>query len=223
MFKINRKFNNIFLFALLILYFSTMCESKQNNSLRPNTAITVDPQAEVQVNQVKPLTSTVKDIGSNNEFFDNEKNKFFYRRYIKCTTFTCQSPNTCLDASTCKCGQGYADLGRNTDIYCTHDQRKQSTALFLELFFPFGVGHFYCGRILIGFIKFVWYLIPAIMICYIFLKNLKFKSGGNDNRCFLFTVMTLCYGLSIWQLVDLIKFGMNKYKDGWGVPLQPFM
>ena len=77
---------------------------------------------------------------------------------------------------------------------------------------------------LIGFIKLVWYMLPTIMIIFMVMKKMKFSSGANnDNQCLLFTVLALCCGLSLWQLVDLIKFGFNKYRDGWGVPLKPFI
>lgn len=207
--------NNFFISLILFLYLCSFCSSKLSNSLRQETnVVTVKPQP----------SSITNDFGSNNKFFDDPENKFFYRRYIKCTNINCPPPHTCVDNTVCKCGENFADLGRNVDIYCAHNQRQQITAFLLELVFPFGIGHLYCGRYLIGFIKLVWYMFPAIMIIFMVMKKMKFSSGANnDNQCLLFTVLALCCGLSLWQLVDLIKFGFNKYRDGWGVPLKPFI
>jgi hypothetical protein len=102
----------------------SFCSSKLSNSLRQETnVVTVKPQP----------SSITNDFGSNNKFFDDPENKFFYRRYIKCTNINCPPPHTCVDNTVCKCGENFADLGRNVDIYCAHNQRQQITAFLLGI------------------------------------------------------------------------------------------
>jgi hypothetical protein len=111
-------------------------------------------------------------------------------------------------------------------------QKSQLTAFLFELFVPIGVGHFYANRITVGVIK----LVLAIMFCLIY-ATIKYhlhpdnKSDlliNNDNqdtdnteieKYLAIIFCLLCCSLFVWQIVDLVMFGINKYPDGNNVPL----
>lgn len=155
----------------------------------------------------------------------NDDEKYFYARNIKCTMQNCMPPyGSCTDNHTCKCLDGYANFtpeGQEPSTrYCTYAQKKQLVAFLLEFFLPFGTGHFYIGQVLVGVLKvLIWFapfVITMLMTCAVLSKDTSTLTG------LIVTVLVcgfICTGL-IWQLVDIIIFAVNGFKDGNGVPLQ---
>jgi hypothetical protein len=138
----------------------------------------------------------------------------YYFAYGECTSSNCDS---CISSIVCKCPLGYAQK-KNVEVNinqksCQYKLKKQWIFFLLELFFPFGIGHFYAKRILYGIIKLLFLII--IISCDIFVKRLikGFKEIQNFN-----IGMYLVYSSYIfWQLVDIVLIGINQFTDGNGM------
>jgi hypothetical protein len=163
----------------------------------------------------------------NNPNYELEDQKYFYRQNMVCNYNTCPLPNVCTDATTCICATGYADvptLTQDPTMACIYVQKKQLVAFLLEFFVANGIGHFYAGRILFGVLKLLVFLGPIIIGIMMCCCGLALKPSENTSSCMGLCLMifscTFCCGALVWQLVDLIMFGMNKYRDGNNVPLQ---
>ena len=98
--------------------------------------------------------------------------------------------------------------------------KSQVTAFLLEFFLPIGIGHYYCRRWLHGALK-TGYLLLVIGIDFLLKYKIyavtTFKVRQNVN----YVVYTLYLLFIIFQLVDVVMFGLNKYKDGYGSELIP--
>ena len=110
---------------------------------------------------------------------------------------------------------------------------NQLTSFFLELFLSSGIGHLYSGRYVLGLIKMMF----AILFCVIYgalkyflktdVKTDVFSSANEnpeadsaDTEKYLGVLFCfICCGLFLWQIVDLVLFGINYYNDGNGVPM----
>jgi len=151
----------------------------------------------------------------------------FYVRNIQCNSENCALPYaTCLDANTCKCLEGFANFTPDevapSSFFCFYTQKKQVVAFLLEFFVGAGVGHLYSGRILFGIFKMSIFIGPLIIGCFMCLGITIFEKMENAT-CFgmtmiILAIATICTGL-VWQLTDIIIFGVNNYLDGNGVPL----
>ena len=206
--------------------------TSSNGSSNSNTV--VNPTASTNTNNSNvSSTNTVININQNadalnNYVNENEYNKFYFARFIQCNPNTCKSPpNQCVDANTCRCGPGYANLDNySTREYCTYEQKKQLTAFLLELFLGMGIGHLYCIRIWKGILKMILGLLPCVLICVVNMKHLSFKmdpSSTPGTRIILYTMILSCCVYVVWEIVDIFMFGFNKYNDGFGVPLFPWI
>lgn len=156
-----------------------------------------------------------------------EDEYFFYKKNIKCSLSNCSPPNFCIDATTCRCGEGRANFsqeGEKLKVFCEYKQKKQVVALLLEFFLALGVGHFYCGRTVFGIIKLSVTLFPFCLCCFMLCGSKLFESAqsGAILIASVFECLSCCFILAVfvWWIVDIIMFGMNMYKDGNGVPLQ---
>jgi hypothetical protein len=155
----------------------------------------------------------------------NPYDQFYMPKVDICTPQNCQPPNGCIDVNTCKCAPGFVNYfppGKNTTAttYCTYEQKKQLTAFLLQ-FFIFCAGQFYVGNIAFAIPQLFITLGPCILSCIMLCAGIGFK-GGKD-CCHLFVVILNCLfacALCGWWLADVILFGMNKYTDSNGVPLQ---
>lgn len=151
---------------------------------------------------------------------------FYYAENIVCTRSNCPLPNNCIDDSTCQCYQGFVDYhdnSTNNNTYCNYKQKKQIVAFMLEFFVSLGVGHLYAGRTVFGILKLLVMLGPVILMILNCCFGIAFKSERGQSILGIFTIIggcILCVGYFAWQLVDLVMFGINKYRDGNGVPLQ---
>lgn len=213
-----------------------LAANKQTNSTSDSQSTTHDTKpTPVTTNYGAPISDTNSQVTITNPNLPNvnqkdyeENDKFFNQRNIVCSTKNCVAPyGFCSDNNTvCKCLSGYANYvpeGESSyDYYCTYKQKKQIIAFLMEFFVSLGTGHFYSGRILFGVFKLLIMLGPLIlsvlMCCTAMLKD------RDSSTCMGLFVMIgsctfVCGGL-IWQLVDVILFGINSYKDGNGVPLE---
>jgi len=157
-----------------------------------------------------------------------------------CNNEVCGGLNSkCISETKCECNNGFINIpNKNFKRLCEYKLSYQLYALLFELIFPIGVGHFYCKRFLIGFIKFsVLFLIP-LLVYFIYLNfyNKKnedlplVKVNGISNKGIVFnldkffgSIMTISYLIifATWYLFDLVIFLANKHKDGSGFDLIP--
>jgi hypothetical protein len=148
------------------------------------------------------------------EKIEADENEKYFIVNEPCSDDNCPPPHTCVNGKQCKCAHGFAHFHEEgDDRLCTYQQKKQLIAFFLEMCFASGMGHFYAGRFLYGLIKMIFILlVPVLLGVWIFYYK-------GSNALLLIVMTTLCFALITWHLVDLIILGMNKYKDGEGVPL----
>ena len=153
----------------------------------------------------------------------------------------CNLPNgICLNATTCMCMPDYADfniefnfkddliLNKNVTLdytlrkkpnkkFCTYRKKSIIVAGLLELFLPFGLGHFYAGHQSLGCLK-----LFCNFLIYIFGCILHFKETWESNDTY-FDLMVICIILSclipIWNILDLFLFFTASYKDGYGIDM----
>jgi hypothetical protein len=151
-----------------------------------------------------------------------------------CTATNCKDPyGKCTDGQTCQCNKGFAQMINKTvqlnQNSCSYEMYRQKTAFMLEFFLPFGVGHFYSGRISFGIGKLFFIVIVLIMdfilIRFIYKSNEK---SIKTQRFGQFFILFLYFSLIVFHVVDLCMWGLNKWRDGnampydeWGVDI-PF-
>lgn len=216
-----------------VLKEKTKSEKKESQPSQPTTVTPTNQDTSYNSPQgAYTNTNNNSQVGYNsNVAYQNPKqpqnpdDHFFYQRNIQCSNKNCPLPfGTCMDDKTCRCLDGYANFvpeGKETyGYYCSYQQKKQVTAFLLEFFLSMGVGHFYSGRTTFGVIKLLIELGPLIMgilmCCSVLIKDTSSCMG-------LFIMISVCAFVCtslVWQLVDLIMFGINNYRDGYGVPLQ---
>lgn len=95
------------------------------------------------------------------------------------------------------------------------------------------MGHLYAGRLVAGLIKLAFAMLFCVVYCSLkfYLHNedkTDIFSSANENpeaesadtEKYLGVLFCLiCCGLFLWQIVDLVLFGINKYNDGNGIPM----
>ena len=101
----------------------------------------------------------------------------------------------------------------------------------MELFLSTGIGHLYSERLGMGITK----LIISVLFCVLY-GILKYYLSSDTKTDILWTnpengnqpevekylggmFCCMCCGLFVWQIVDLVMFGVNAYNDGNGIPL----
>jgi hypothetical protein len=188
--------STITLFILLVFSYSSS-NSKVNNHLKQNK------------------TNTSEDLFMT-EYIEEERDlslqKFFIITNITCNKTSCPGKNICSDKSTCECSHGLANIDPDASVFCGYEQKKQLYTFFLEVCFLGGLGHLYAGRIAHGVIKLILIIILPFVLFYS-------AYWSKWNPIVMIASTTICCGITIWHLVDVILIGMNKYMDGNGVPL----
>jgi hypothetical protein len=235
------KISAIYFIVLFLVFLEVTCKIREKEKIGLNT----NKKETVTIN-----SSFMKNIENSIVDYLNEersalglttllKNEVASTRIEldKCSRFTC-SPLTsyCLNSHSCVCKKGYITIIGNEKKTCNYKMKKQVIALFLELFLPFGIGHFYTGRILIGFSKLFFFMIflSTLLLFYnevqlkIKFPRSLFEYKQNIHQSpikkfqrllkyvvFFFIITTF----SIWFVYDLINFCLNKNVDGRGVVL----
>jgi TM2 domain-containing membrane protein YozV len=148
---------------------------------------------------------------------DTTDNNFFIVKR-DCNVNNCSDPNArCMSSDTCQCKKGYAHTSRNEAKSCSYVQKSQSTLFILELFFPFGVGHFYAGQLLHGILKLLLFLFAFLFDCFI--RKIMTSNKIRETNLYQFISAIFYIILILWQITDLCFIGMNKYLDFNNVPL----
>jgi hypothetical protein len=196
---------------------ASIVSSPANSSDLEHKNLTISTETS-PINIYKENSVQLADIKLGNdplEYYSDDE-QFFYARKIRCAMNNCAPPSFCIDATTCKCGEGYANVflpSKPKMIYCQYRQKQQLVAFMLETFLSAGIGHFYAGRVTMGMIKLLVCLSPIFLMCCA--ACFRDKDGG---CCVLLSTTLMCSFL-IWQVIDIINFATNSYKDGYGIPL----
>lgn len=210
---------------ILIIYY--LLSFSVNNSLsfdleyinhehiRKENFLKQDLQA-FQLNLLQQNQTIVTEDQSFNSTEKQPRNPIYFAEGT-CSNKTCQN-GICNDVNTCQCKSGYAQVNdSNGNQLCNYKLKKQWIAFLLELFFVIGIGHFYCGRIVNGTVKLsAVFLVVTVDFLIKFLfraERYKMQRGWNFLIYFLYLLVI------VWQVVDIVLFGVNYYNDYYDLPL----
>lgn len=157
------------------------------------------------------------------------KSNFTYT-ITNCTNKICdEEGGICINSSICKCNDYHTTYYKNNlnSIYklCNYQKKRCIYTALIELFFGFGMGHFYCGRKVNGFLKLIIYsFFCCIGYCSLVLKFKLSQDGNMDENStllkFFYYVWTTIFNfIMIWQILDFIIFLFGSYNDGNDIPL----
>ena len=124
--------------------------------------------------------------------------------------------------SECVCTRGYvtAHLDRTKPFeYCNYEQISRWVPFILEFLIPTS-GNFYVGHTMRGFIKLIFLIGPILIwgFGYI-LKNACYKDTDEIINSVSFISLLVLLGFFLFQLTDLILYGIAYLPDGNGIPL----
>lgn len=134
----------------------------------------------------------------------------------QCDEESCKH-GVCETTNICRCKKGWAHINERP-LACNYKLKKQYVAFLLETFLILGAGHFYCNRILYGFIKVA--VIAAVILIDCILKSCVKSKGIKIQNVAIIISYSLYAGLILFQLFDIVMFGINKHIDGYGLPLR---
>lgn len=210
--NIHYHYNKYFILYIIIIcsIFSLTFQKKSSPLLRkPNQTTTTKESHQPQKKELQELS--------------NQKYST-YAILTKCTSNNCAGE--CVTSRKCSCLPGYVTQIRDkiakNDIYCSYKQKSQLIAFLLEAVLPFGVGHFYCERIMFGLSKMAIFFLPLISVISAFggmICTDKCLQTGKSTVGFI-AMFTVFITMSIvWWIADIITFGLNYYSDGNSIPL----
>ena len=143
---------------------------------------------------------------------------------IKSTNSNCNEVN-CLPTrgmcfnNRCICNQNYITTDNkvleNNGIFCNYELKARFIAFLLEFFFPFGVGHFYSGKIYLAIIKLSLFAIMICSCCCV-LCCVVGKEAGSLSLIVCIIIVLSIIVLVVMEIFDLIGYGLGIYKDGNG-------
>ena len=110
-------------------------------------------------------------------------------------------------------------LGDNV-VECNYKQKSQLKAFLLELFLCYGAGHFYINNYKLAAPKLVVF---AIFYCLFIALRIITKAKEENklaNLIICISAGVVLAAMITWQIIDLVYFGKNKYKDGNKIPLR---
>lgn len=193
----------------VISSYSSQSENQYfNDSLINQSYVVFDsPQYKINENTLRSSHGLLFKI--------TNSNPLFYAHGL-CNESTCLH-GKCLNATTCQCFKGYAQLNERTEYLCNYEQKRQVAAFIFELCFVLGIGHFYARRFHHGAFKlcFILLVIVVDILSRIILKPYEWKVRNRMSWIFYF-VYSICI---LGHLIDLVLFACNFYTDGNGIPL----
>jgi len=205
--------NTILSISIIILHLCSSSICKSSTNFLKNQPLSTSTH-----NFFNSFVQQASNLSNNITFYDIISSP--------CSTKNCQSPNgSCKDSNTCVCNSGYLYVplylnSSNASQYCFYSQKSQGISFILELFLVVGIGHFYTGRMLQGIFKLIFVLFIISYDCgfKIIWRSQSLKTFKNLQ---IFSYV-LYFILLVWQMTDLCLYGLNKYTDGNGVPLQSY-
>ena len=127
----------------------------------------------------------------------------------------------------CTCIDGYTTRNKDSGLespQCCYPQSSQTIAFLLEFFLGFGLGHFYIGNSILGFIKLSCYSFFCCSCCSIACcfccREVDIQKNNYSQQFMNILLIFSVSGCFLWQFIDIILFGMNFYKDSNKVDLQ---
>ena len=139
--------------------------------------------------------------------------------YINCG----ETYGHCMNKNTCRCKEGFVHapyLSKNIQEFCRYKQRSQLICFILELFFLCGAGHFYCMRVITGFLKLIFAY--TVYITYDYLKKEDDSETSLKRGCLKYVGYLVVFSFFVVHFYDILMIGQNKYLDGYGIPLEKF-
>ena len=175
-----------------------------------------------------------------NYFLNLYLNIFFAKIYIynsiliyneeflpeKCFQLCSKIGGLCDNDLKCICQKGYStDFSEENFQFCNYKQYNKVITGFIELFFGFGSGHFYCKRYLNGYIQLsIEFIFCCMMACLISIYY-GFDNLINNGYPYYTNIISyyylpiLIFIFALWQIVDSILFFCSYFKDGNGINL----
>jgi hypothetical protein len=145
-----------------------------------------------------------------------------------CNHLNCFTPHgKCEDKYTCMCKKGYVHapyLTGDKFVFCNYAQKKHIVALILEFIFPFGFGHFYSSRNMIGMVKLILAIVVYFIGKWLSESYLQMSRERRETKKSIgqYIGYFILGSFFVAHLYDLVNFVTNKYPDGNGVPLDKF-
>lgn len=136
----------------------------------------------------------------------------------------CSKENSaCVQNGTeyyCECKKGFTTYPEDSNIKCNYEEKGQLKAFLLEFFLSYGAGHFYVHNYKLAIPKLIVF---AFFYC-LFIALRIITKAKEENRC---ANLIICIsagvtfvGMLVWQIIDLVFFGKNKYNDGNNIELK---
>jgi hypothetical protein len=196
--------------------------------------ITVNLKNEIILKQTKDkdecFSNTIYNENEIGEKLLSLKNVIFPDS--NCSDNICSDPfGQCINNnSICKCNDGYLSVPFiNTDnsILCSYQQKLQSYSLILESILMCGIGHLYAHRVVMGVLKLIFFslVVYNIILQYkSYQKNMFFNRPQPKVFSIHDYISYIFISLFIFiHIYDVIMIMLNKYPDGFGIPLKPLV
>ena len=135
---------------------------------------------------------------------------------FECNNITCpEEQGQCIE-NICFCAPGYTTFfpknQKNKEELCNYPYKYKYYAIWFEMIFPFGMGHFYACRYFHGATKFTlfWFLALSRSV-------FKKKIRGYPELLKIFTIILWIFW--IFYCADFFCFNFDYYLDGNKIPL----
>ena len=142
--------------------------------------------------------------------------------YSVCNSANCPPLRGICSGNLCVCEEGYLTVNnkqiQNNGVFCNYHLKSRFIAFLLEFFFPFGVGHFYSGKIFLAVIKLALFVVLFCMCCAV----LCCVTGKVVNTCsfIISLIVVLCLiGIVFMEIFDLVSYALGIYSDGNGIEM----
>ena len=122
----------------------------------------------------------------------------------------------------CNCKDGYTTYPSNNEMGCNYEQKRQLKAFLLEFFLSYGSGNFYIHNYKLAVPKLVVFIFFYCLFIVLRIITKAKEENKLANLIICISAGIVLVGMLTWQIIDLVKFGKNQYKDGNGVELKPW-
>lgn len=209
----------------LLLVLLLISVSPKNILKRPTAVEDNSEQAQITLTSLH----RAPEIETFNKEFDLRDLTLMPKKTVKtesCNIVNCAYPyGNCSDNNTCICYPGYVDVSELFHIrrlnhisrgYCSYSQKYQIVAFLLEFMFPFGFGHLYLNRVMIGLLKMMFAFVAFSI--YNNMLNDNYWKHSFQAYAGLFIISLFL----VLHFYDITMLGLNKFTDGNGIPVKQF-
>ncbi len=144
----------------------------------------------------------------------------------KCNSKTCdEKGGHCIGEFICECKEDYTTLQNAMNFkFCNYQKKSKVYTALIELFFGFGIGHFYAERKVNAYFKMTMFFFLCYFSCCAVAFGVKIQGEQiNENNTavkFFFCIYTCILCLIItWQIFDFFMIVFGVYNDGNDIPL----